>query len=419
MSGTTTLKQLQDDYRRNYYNIRPIEPFTPDPTTPKLGTNALEKALESLEKREIDALASDAPIVQSFLEEGVAEGGKQGEMNFVRGRSAFKNQGFAVFPSREFKSPDNKEYLPRTDRESYAMAVRAGTNNTNELRRLIDDALSDLNKPETTLRKAQDYLKTQESLNPQNSPSQSNSSPTNPTGSTTDQGTKGWWKEPGIVAALVAAFASIVVAVLNPQFVGAIISTIRSWIQGNTKTPQRADRRIIGRVLNDVTNIGIEGAQVILETGSAPLSRSTDSNGYFFFSFQSTRDEVRVCVDANGYTRFDQLINLADEQEITKDIKLSPLSISQLRRNRTIVGRVVNNSKFGIKGARVILEAQGVPQVTNTDENGYFFFSFQSSKDTVRVIVESNGHRGSETLVPLLNDEENTETRVTISLDQA
>ena len=202
-----------------------------------------------------------------------------------------------------------------------------------------------------------------------------------------------------------------------PLLLQLLLRFLVEWIKRKfpSSPPEPASRKLTGRVLSHTTNDGIEGAQVILESGGAPLNRRTDANGYFFFSFQSPIDSIRICVDANGYERSDQLINLSDTQEITRDVRLSPTSqLVPVARNRTLIGRVVNDRNSGIQGARVILEAQGAPQVKQTDAYGYFLFSFQSVKDTVHVIVESNNYLGSDTLVPLTNGDD-LETRVTIS----
>lgn len=125
-----------------------------------------------------------------------------------------------------------------------------------------------------------------------------------------------WWIP--IVVAMIAALGSVIVAVLNPQFVSAII---------NPRKKQRSvliNRRLRGLVLDKRTGMGIQGAQISLETEGIPSIQSTDAVGNFLFSFQCPEDIVRVRVSANGYQRYDRLVDFPKGTEtLAIEINLS------------------------------------------------------------------------------------------------
>lgn len=125
-----------------------------------------------------------------------------------------------------------------------------------------------------------------------------------------------WWLP--IVVAMIAALGSITVAILNPQFVSAIV---------NPRKKQRSvptNRRLRGLVLDKITGMGVQGAQISLEAEGIPSIQSTDAMGNFLFSFQCSEDVVRVRVSANGYQRYDRLVDFPRETEtLAIEINLS------------------------------------------------------------------------------------------------
>jgi polar amino acid transport system substrate-binding protein len=102
--GTTTFQQLD----RFGYNPYPI-PTPVDPTTgkPDQKRSLRVAALQSLEKGEIDAFASDALILQTILEEKIP-----GEN--------ISSPDYVVFPSKA------KEYLYPLEKEEYRIVIQKG-----------------------------------------------------------------------------------------------------------------------------------------------------------------------------------------------------------------------------------------------------------------------------------------------------
>ncbi|NJO65539.1 MAG: hypothetical protein HC836_47835 [Richelia sp. RM2_1_2] len=78
--------------------------------------------------------------------------------------------------------------------------------------------------------------------------------------------------------------------------------------------------------MDDVTNTGIQGAQITLDTEGF-TSRTTDAEGNFFFPVQSLEDIIRVYIQANGYRKYDIHVTFPrDTQELIRNFKLSPVT---------------------------------------------------------------------------------------------
>jgi ABC-type amino acid transport substrate-binding protein len=324
LKGTTTSRQFES--RGNLYQDLIVEPLkdSNEPNNPNKGTNALERALSALDNdgslgngTKIDALASDAIILESFLINGVKEsGGKRGELAYVEARFPRGSQGFAVFPSKEFPSPDGGSYLPGFDQENYAIAIAKGQPNETWLSQVINNSLRDLNDPESDLGKAKDNLKPYEIGF--KSPGEidvaepdRNLSPDR------------WWLP--IIVAIVAALASIVGTILNPE----LVRTVSGWVTNNTKQSQTQPTTrtvtVIGRVLNSRTGAWIGGAKVSLEAGRTPPIEYTDAEGIFEFVFQSSDSRIKIRVEADGYEMFDRRIDISSGGGM-QDIRLKPIS---------------------------------------------------------------------------------------------
>lgn len=344
LEGTTTSKQFEDNDTLYQYtlieSIKEIESIK-DEADPVQGKNSLERALQALDNNglldsdlRIDALASDAIILRALLETGVkGSGEKEDELVYIRDRPGYKQLNYAIFPSREFPSLKGNLYLPGLTQENYALAIRKGTESTARLSEMIDSSLSDLSTPESELSKAQDNLKSYElgleqtsslapNLTVSPDPSLSPSDPSLPsTDSNPEPASDRWWVP--VVVAAVAATASVLVALLNPQIVIAAVS----WFKRKPMTPQAIERTITGRVLNARTGAWISGAKVSLEAAGTPPVEYTDSEGIFEFTFKSSSDKIRVRVEAENYEMFDRRIDLSNSAGI-RDIRLSPVSNS-------------------------------------------------------------------------------------------
>jgi ABC-type amino acid transport substrate-binding protein len=319
--GTTTLKEFKK--RENSYQSVPIEPIV-DSVDKRRGTNALERALSALDNpetqingRKINALASDSAILQSFLKNGVDPSGKDGELIYIKGRKPYKQENFAIFPSQEFPSPDNSQYLPGfNEQEKYAIATKKRAGSENSLSKIVNDSLQDLKNTDSELSKAQNELKIYDEadvkvppLNPSSPSPLPSVPPTRPNVSTDNN----WWFLP-----IITAFVPIVVAILNPE----LVKTIADWIKG--KQPAKSTKpNITGRVLNIKTGAWIAGAKVSLDVGGIPVIGFTDAEGVFEFPPQNSGDGIRIRVDAEGYEMYERRIDMSNHKGII-DIRLTP-----------------------------------------------------------------------------------------------
>lgn len=167
LNNTTTFEQFNDKRKTAYQNIIPID-AAKDPNNPndsERGTNALERALSALDNdgvldgsQPIQALASDAVILQTLFEEPMSKEGEKGWLSYIKDREPYKSRGFAIFPS-----PTRGEYLPNLSLEEYAIAIKKGTENEGALLEAINDTLGDLTKPTSALARAQADIKRYES----------------------------------------------------------------------------------------------------------------------------------------------------------------------------------------------------------------------------------------------------------------
>lgn len=104
-----------------------------------VGYNSGDKALDALDKNQVQAFASDALIVWTLLEKGVNEPKRTP-------RHAYKNSGYHIFP--------NGSYLSNTSKQQYALAVNGETKFSKQLLGLINNSLS-----RDFISQAQAYLK--------------------------------------------------------------------------------------------------------------------------------------------------------------------------------------------------------------------------------------------------------------------
>lgn len=265
----------------------------------------------------VDAFASDAVIVQTLFQKGVNEEGQQNMPYYQKYRPPYKDTppGFVVFPSKAFPSPSG-EYLPYLGLENYAIAVRK-QDSAKWLDIIDNHVLVDLNDEKSNLAKAKAKIEPFEQ-NRESTPinifnSTITPRPTIPPKPNPNPPDNDRWIP--IVVALIAAFASIIVAILNPQFFGNIIDRVNGR--------QSSQRTVTGRVLNAKTGEWIRRAKVSLEVNGIPLTEFTDSEGVFEFSFQSSGSKIMIRVEADGYEMFDKRIDISTARAI-QDIRLSP-----------------------------------------------------------------------------------------------
>lgn len=124
-------------------------------------------------------------------------------------------------------------------------------------------------------------------------------------------------KKPEIVAALIAAIATIIVAYL--QFV---------W---KPSQQNKAPQEYIGRVLDGITQTPISNAKITLDLpGLIPQISYTDSEGVYLFNLSLTDSQRngRVRVDAEGYEAYSRNISLSANVLTIEDIRLTPKSSS-------------------------------------------------------------------------------------------
>jgi hypothetical protein len=323
--GTTTLEQFQDN--EPLYKFVPIGPLKDPsvPNDPSKGTNALERAISALESggslgegKKIDALASDGIILQSILKFGLEDSGEFGEIAYIRRRGPLAGQGFAVFPSEAFPSPDYRPYLPGFGLEQYAIAIAKGSPNEDWLSEVIDASLSEIDNPNSNLSEAKNALKRYEvgveTVEPLPTPTPEPDSVPDP-GPNSDRDPQLIDFLPIIVAAI-AALGSIVVAILNPELVRTLLSSLKG-----SRASKVAEVAISGRVLDAKTGAWIRGAKVSLD-GSSSVEH-TDAEGHFELLFQTDHSSIRIRVDADGYDMFDRRIKVSEAIKF-QDIRLTP-----------------------------------------------------------------------------------------------
>ncbi len=81
--------------------------------------------------------------------------------------------------------------------------------------------------------------------------------------------------------------------------------------------------KFVGRVVNAKTEARIRNAKITLEVEGVSPIMYTDSEGAFSFPLKSSSDSVRIRVEANGYEKFDRLINPSAKTGVEK-IELDP-----------------------------------------------------------------------------------------------
>ncbi len=263
----------------------------------------------------IDALASDNIILYSLLNLGVKGSGTEGELLYIKKRSGYTTKGYTIFPSKEYPSPNKSDnYLPRLNTENYAIAIRKGTPNEDWLSQIISDSLDTLDIPGSDLNNAKKILENIDNPPPI-------IPPITPPEPKKEVNTDRWWIP--IVTALVAAFTSIIVAILNPQF----ISTIRDWLRVSPPpvTPS-SSKKITGRVLNTRTRKYIAGVKVSLESNNTRHFQYTDSEGSFSFYFDHSCNRILLRFEADDYKIYDRWIDTPNNEQ-KEEIGLSPNSI--------------------------------------------------------------------------------------------
>jgi hypothetical protein len=286
------------------------------------GINDRDRALNALTKgidgQNVDALASDAVIVQTLYDKGVIEQGDIDHKTQKNRRKPFKDDGFVVFPSSSYPAPDEQDYLPYLGTEKYVIAVRK--ENPQLLQIINDKVLTDLNNDNSQLAKASKAIGQFEKGEIQNTPTPTPTSTPTPT----PPPPKPIWQEPVVLVAIIGALGTIIAAFINSQHPGSFFRVIRGlnpFRRKPSSTKLSSGRKLRGRVLDDATNKGIQGAQISLETEGL-TSKTTDAEGMFIFPVESSEDDVRVFVQANGYQMYDKYVTFPQDKEVIV-IKLS------------------------------------------------------------------------------------------------
>jgi hypothetical protein len=317
LENTSTIKQFENN--DDFYNYVPINSNN--------STNALERVLSALDDDDIldndlkiDAFASDDLILQSIVKEGIKtpkEDKQEGKL-YVGTRDPYEKIGYVVFPSEQYPPFDqNDQYLPRLDAENYAIAIKKGPPNESWLSEKIQNSLNTSEKPDSKLNRAKRNL-----INPypeivddppQPSPSDESedksTSPQPPTPSFDK-----WWIP--ILIASIPAIASIIVAILRPEF----LILIGNWIiRRRRQTDSSVSKSINGRVLDERNN-PIYGARVSLEIPGNPLTTSTDTTGIFEFNFNTSNNRIMLRAEKEGYQAREHLTNTSDFQSILRII---------------------------------------------------------------------------------------------------
>ncbi|AFZ03030.1 carboxypeptidase-like regulatory domain-containing protein [Calothrix sp. PCC 6303] len=220
-----------------------------------------------------------------------------------------------VFPSNEYPSPAGGNYLPSLSTEKYVIAVRKTDSKLLEI--IDDEVLADLKDRKSELGKAMEKIELFEKGQNLNTNIFQQTFTPDPKPIPSPTPIPNWWENATVIAAIIAAFATIMTAILNPQLIGNILN----WIKGKKSSQQI----VTGRVLNNTNGAWIPGAKVSLEANGIPLTEFTDSEGVFEFCFQTSESKIRIRVEANGYNMYDRRIDIS-----------SPRAIHDIRLNNTI-----------------------------------------------------------------------------------
>lgn len=103
--------------------------------------------------------------------------------------------------------------------------------------------------------------------------------------------------------------------------IGAVSATTVGYWQYSQS--QNGGRYFAGRVVDANTESSIRGAKITLEIQGAPPVMYTDSEGVFSFTIQDPGSSIRLRVDAEGYGKFDRLIDISSKKGI-EEIRLFP-----------------------------------------------------------------------------------------------
>lgn len=121
-------------------------------------------------------------------------------------------------------------------------------------------------------------------------------------------------------------FANTPVPPDTPTLTNTPLPTITS-MPTNTPTPTQTPRTYLGRVLDAVTNTPIEGAKIQLAFEGAPPVVYTDSEGIYRFTLFADVGKIygRIWVTADGYERYNRIVDNPLEKTELEDIRLKLL----------------------------------------------------------------------------------------------
>ncbi|MDY6898874.1 MAG: transporter substrate-binding domain-containing protein [Cyanobacteriota bacterium] len=189
--GTTTLKQFEKN--ANYY-----DGYVPYPKIKQKNQklDIRDLALNDLEKGEIKAFASDAIILRTLLEEGI-----EGKSGYRKSRQPFKKDNYVIYPQ------EAEKYLPKLQKQRYAIAINKNTDYAKWLRETVDKVLEkpSLNQAKQDIQKYENggdisppVPQTPLNQPPREQPSKS------------DRGNNPFF-DPGVIAAFITAVSTILV----------------------------------------------------------------------------------------------------------------------------------------------------------------------------------------------------------------
>ncbi|AFY56658.1 extracellular solute-binding protein, family 3 [Rivularia sp. PCC 7116] len=138
LRDTTTLKQFR-------INKDSYKSFIPYPRKKQINQklDVRDLALDDLEAGKVKAFASDAIILRTLLEEGVA-----GEPGYRKSRQPLKNYNYVLYPQQP------GIYLPNLEQQQYGIAIKNQTPYFKWLRKTVDRVLDN-----PSLNQAKQYIK--------------------------------------------------------------------------------------------------------------------------------------------------------------------------------------------------------------------------------------------------------------------
>lgn len=161
-----------------------------------------------------------------------------------------------------------------------------------------------------------------------------------------------WYKRTAVIVALIGALVALTgtaAKLLLPRLMGTSSKVVR------------------GKV-SDLQMHPIGGAKVSLQGKGLPPLIYTDSEGVFTFNLPDDVKEIKVRVEAGGYSAYERLIEVSATSEL-EEIRLTP----ETETNAQLWGYVRDRDERPLQGVKVWLEDfPNMPPVETATNGGFW-----------------------------------------------